>query len=70
MTPARTRPAKATSVPLDAGDGTTGGHGQLHMRERVAVAGGRLEVGPVRGGGYRVRASFPVPAASRAAVGA
>ncbi|WNV76105.1 histidine kinase [Geodermatophilus sp. DSM 44513] len=37
-----------------------GGHGQLHMRERVAVAGGRLEVGPVRGGGYRVRATFPV----------
>jgi signal transduction histidine kinase len=40
-----------------------GGHGQLHMRERVAVAGGTLEVGPVRGGGYRVRAEFPVPAA-------
>ena len=39
-----------------------GGHGQLHMRERVAVAGGALEVGPVRGGGYRVRASFPVHA--------
>lgn len=41
---------------------SVGGHGQLHMRERVAVAGGSLEVGPVRGGGYRVRASFPVPA--------
>ncbi len=40
-----------------------GGHGQLHMRERVAVAGGALEVGPLRGGGYRVRATFPVPAA-------
>ncbi len=39
-----------------------GGHGQLHMRERVSVAGGALEVGPLRGGGYRVRASFPVPA--------
>ncbi|MGY1694797.1 sensor histidine kinase [Geodermatophilus sp. SYSU D00814] len=39
-----------------------GGHGQLHMRERVAVAGGDLHVGPVRGGGYRVRAGFPVPA--------
>ncbi|WP_222192681.1 sensor histidine kinase [Modestobacter italicus] len=37
-----------------------GGFGQLHMRERVAVAGGSLEVGPVRGGGYRVRATFPV----------
>ncbi|MGY1600679.1 sensor histidine kinase [Geodermatophilus sp. SYSU D00815] len=41
----------------------TGGHGQLHMRERVAVVGGRLEVGPVRGGGYRVRAAFPLPVA-------
>lgn len=37
-----------------------GGFGQLHMRERVAVAGGSLEVGPLRGGGYRVRAVFPV----------
>ncbi|WP_139173488.1 sensor histidine kinase [Geodermatophilus telluris] len=48
-----------------------GGHGQLHMRERVAVAGGDLDVGPVRGGGYRVRAGFPVPVVSApAAVGA
>jgi signal transduction histidine kinase len=49
-----------------AEDGTeraAGGHGQLHMRERVSVAGGVLEVGPVRSGGYRVRAGFPVPAA-------
>ena len=46
-----------------SGDGTSGGHGQLHMRERVAVSGGTLEVGPVRGGGYRVRAAFPVPTA-------
>ncbi|MGY1707099.1 sensor histidine kinase [Geodermatophilus sp. SYSU D00697] len=45
----------------------TGGHGQLHMRERVSVVGGRLEVGPVRGGGYRVCASFPLPAAERPA---
>jgi signal transduction histidine kinase len=43
-----------------------GGHGQLHMRERVSVAGGTLEVGPVRGGGYRVRARFPVPVAQPA----
>jgi signal transduction histidine kinase len=46
----------------------TGGHGQLHMRERVAVSGGRLEVGPVRGGGYRVRATFPLPASRGAEV--
>lgn len=46
--------------------GTSGGHGQLHMRERVAVSGGTLEVGQVRGGGYRVRAAFPVPAGTPA----
>jgi signal transduction histidine kinase len=40
-----------------------GGHGQLHMRERVGVVGGRLDVGPLRGGGYRVRAEFPLPKA-------
>ncbi|MGY1752057.1 sensor histidine kinase [Blastococcus sp. SYSU D01042] len=45
-----------------SGSGSSGGHGQLHMRERVSVSGGTLEVGPVRGGGYRVRATFPVPA--------
>ncbi|MGY1844902.1 sensor histidine kinase [Modestobacter sp. SYSU DS0875] len=51
-----------------AGDAAPGGFGQLHMRERVAVAGGSLEVGPVRGGGYRVRASFPVSAVRTPAV--
>jgi signal transduction histidine kinase len=51
-------------APEDGGHAAPGGHGQLHMRERVSVAGGVLEVGPVRGGGYRVRASFPVPATS------
>lgn len=50
-------------VPAPRDGSATGGHGQLHMRERVAVSGGALEVGPVRGGGYRVRATFPVPAA-------
>jgi signal transduction histidine kinase len=49
-------------VPEPRAEPGLGGHGQLHMRERVSVAGGALEVGPVRGGGYRVRASFPVPA--------
>ncbi|MGY1884636.1 histidine kinase [Blastococcus sp. SYSU DS0753] len=50
-------------APRAGGGPAAGGHGQLHMRERVAVAGGTLEVGPVRGGGYRVRATFPVPVA-------
>ncbi len=29
------------------------------MRERVEVWGGDLAVGPVSGGGYRVRATLP-----------
>jgi signal transduction histidine kinase len=38
---------------------TTGGHGLLGMRERVAVFGGDLVNGPASGGGYRVRATLP-----------
>jgi signal transduction histidine kinase len=53
-------------VPDRSAETATGGHGQLHMRERVAVAGGTLEVGPLRGGGYRVRAVFPVAVAQQA----
>lgn len=36
-----------------------GGHGLIGMRERVAVYGGSLEVGPAPEGGYRVTASIP-----------
>jgi signal transduction histidine kinase len=38
------------------------GHGLLGMRERVALFGGRLETGPLPGGGFRVLASFPLEA--------
>jgi len=38
-----------------------GGRGIIGMRERVAVLGGDIDVGPVDGGGFRVRARLPVP---------
>ncbi len=42
-----------------ASDG--GGQGVLGMRERAAMLGGTLTVGPRPGGGYRVRAEIPLP---------
>ena len=36
-----------------------GGHGLMGMRERVAVYGGKLDVGPKAGGGFRVTAELP-----------
>jgi signal transduction histidine kinase len=35
------------------------GRGQLGMRERAALFGGTIEMGPADGGGYRVRAILP-----------
>lgn len=37
----------------------SGSHGQVGMRERVALHDGELELGPRPTGGYRVRARFP-----------
>ena len=52
---------------LDDGRGAcaddTGGHGLIGMRERVALFGGQLETGALPGGGFRVRASLPMPVA-------
>jgi signal transduction histidine kinase len=42
-----------------AGTPTSGGLGLLGMRERVAVHGGTLDVGPASGGGWRVQARIP-----------
>ena len=43
----------------DNGGQRSGGHGLVGMRERVAVYGGSLDVGPVPGGGFRVDATIP-----------
>ncbi|WP_285750356.1 sensor histidine kinase [Lentzea sp. NBRC 105346] len=40
----------------------SGGNGLIGMRERANVLGGSLEAGPNPGGGWRVRAVFPVAA--------
>jgi signal transduction histidine kinase len=50
--------------------GVRGGNGLIGMRERATVLGGTLDAGPQLGGGWRVRATFPVrPAAARGADG-
>jgi signal transduction histidine kinase len=54
----------------DNGRGTSGGpesnhlepgYGIAGMRERVSMFGGSLNAGPRQGGGWRVRATFPLP---------
>ncbi|CAN5198603.1 sensor histidine kinase [soil metagenome] len=43
------------------GNGDSHGHGLIGMRERVALHGGQLRTGRRTGGGYEVRARFPLP---------
>jgi signal transduction histidine kinase len=42
-----------------------GGQGLIGMRERASLHGGRLSVGPRPGGGFTVRASFPLNGPAR-----
>jgi signal transduction histidine kinase len=46
------------------GSGLSGGHGVIGMRERVALYGGEIAVGPRAEGGYFVRARLPADIAS------
>jgi len=38
----------------------SGGHGLVGMHERVEALGGKLDIGPAAGGGYRLHAVLPV----------
>jgi signal transduction histidine kinase len=51
---------RATAGQADNG---SGGRGLIGMRERVALLGGELEVGPRPGGGFRVAAVIPIDGA-------
>jgi signal transduction histidine kinase len=45
---------------FELGDGRADGQGLVGMRERVALFGGELKVGPRTGGGFEVRARLPI----------
>jgi signal transduction histidine kinase len=50
-------------------DARPGGYGVLGMRERAALFGGSVQVGPRPGGGFRVHLRIPVPALPGATAG-
>jgi signal transduction histidine kinase len=48
--------------PIGGGTGT--GRGIRGMRERCELLGGRLDAGPITGGGFEVKAVLPLAAAT------
>ena len=52
--------SRTATTDAAGGPASTGKLGQLGMRERVAAAGGTIELGPRARGGYLVRARFPL----------
>jgi signal transduction histidine kinase len=65
----RSRGGQLTLEVLDDGQGARGtrhngpGFGLTGMAERTEALGGRFEAGPTPGGGWRIRALFPLGAA-------
>ncbi|CAL9511891.1 hypothetical protein SUDANB121_03675 [Nocardiopsis dassonvillei] len=57
----------AGDVPRTGEGARVGGNGLAGLRERLALAGGRLESGGVPGGGFRVAAELPVSPAGEPA---
>jgi signal transduction histidine kinase len=55
--PVATSAGPVPASPVSAG---AGGHGLRGMRERAAAAGGTIDIGPVRAGGFRVAATLPL----------
>jgi signal transduction histidine kinase len=51
---ARTSPAAVSAIPAGNGSGLIG------LRERISLYGGELDAGPRPGGGWRIRARFPL----------